>query len=252
MRSILGIIILSLGVYCSAQNANELRHVTTDSTYVDFYVQLDAEKTKYADTLYYAWFKSQAVHITQGFASGHLLNGPYTAYYISGQLFERGEFETGLRDGEWKTWYESGKIRSIENYDNGVLEGNFFHYNEAGTLVESGNYKAGKYHGEIIINGEASEYKNGKRQSKKNKPEEDINTNQPAENDAINPEEEPRKKWWKIRKKRAEEPSATEEKEPLLKRIFKSKKNESSDQEEHDEDRKKKERSRNSREKKQR
>ena len=163
----LSFIILSFCI--EAQELKELRHFTTTDYSADFYISLDDKKVKYVDTLNYYWFKSQKVHITQGYAGGDLLNGSFTKFYVSGQLAERGEFEFGLQIGEWKTWYETGQLESIYNYENGVLDGNYFKYNESGKLIESGNYRNGKFHGDKIENGETIEYKNGKRKEKKKK-----------------------------------------------------------------------------------
>lgn len=192
----------------------DLRHVTTDSCKADFYIQLEDKKVKYVDTLFYHWFKSQKVHVTQGFASGYLLTGVYTAYFFSGQMLERGTFDNGLKTGEWKIWYESGQLQSIMNYDEGLLSGNFFRYNEAGKLIESGSYKSGKFHGEIIENGIVTEYKNGRRKEEK------------AEKDAATESDKPEKMplFKKQKDDSTEEPVKDDgEKKFSLKKIFQKK-----------------------------
>ena len=150
-----------LSFFCAlssqAQELKELRHYTTDINSADFYISLDDKKVKYVDTLDYFWYKSQKIHVTQGYAGGDLLNGSYTKFYTSGQLAERGQFEMGLQIGEWKTWYESGQLSSIYNYQNGVLDGNYFKYDQSGKLIESGNYKSGKFHGDKISNCQTTE-----------------------------------------------------------------------------------------------
>lgn len=168
------LILIHLGL---AQEAKELRHEVTASYSADFYIRLEDKKIKYADTLYYAWFKSQKVHITQGYSSGYLLHGSYQQYYVSGQLAQSGQYATGLKNGEWKTWYESGQLKSLYSYDNGVLEGSFYCYDESGKITESGTYKSGRFHGDITENGEVTEYRNGKRKEKKVK--EDSETDKP-------------------------------------------------------------------------
>ncbi|MBI3133496.1 MAG: hypothetical protein HYZ14_02365 [Bacteroidetes bacterium] len=167
MKSGIVVFLFCLSRLSFGQDPKELRHVTTDLFYADFYILLESKKIRYVDTLDYYWFKSQAIHNSQGFSSGHVLNGPFIQYYISGQLAEQGQFEAGLKTGEWKTWYETGQLQSIENYENGVLEGNFFKYDPAGKITVSGSYKSGNFHGEIVENGTVTDYKNGRKREQK-------------------------------------------------------------------------------------
>ena len=159
------------GAWSHGQELKELRHWVTNEHSCDFYILLDEKKIKFSDTLDYYWFKSQQVHVTQGFASGNLLDGPFTKFYVSGQLAASGQFETGLQAGEWKTWFESGQLQTIYNYDEGVLDGNYYRFDESGQIVESGHYRDGKYHGEKIENGEVTKYRNGKERNRKAKVE---------------------------------------------------------------------------------
>lgn len=199
-----------------AQDPRSLRHATTDSGSADFYVQLTGEKIKFADTLYYFWFKSQALHVSQGFASGNLLEGPFTEYYISGQLKSRGQFEEGLQTGEWKNWYESGQLQSIVNYENGLPHGNFFRYSVEGKIIESGSYRDGHFHGEIISNGTTTDYKNGsvKEKTKKDNAESDTKEKRFQLFKKENSEEREKGKWKSIFQRKEKDEKVKPEKQP--------------------------------------
>ncbi|MBL7897243.1 MAG: hypothetical protein JNJ99_01825 [Crocinitomicaceae bacterium] len=183
MRLLLYFLFITFQTTIFCQDLVSLRHSRTDTFKADFYILSAEKKIKFIDTLDYYWFKSQQVHSTQGCASGNLLQGKYTCYYLSGQLAEQGNFISGLKSGEWKSWFESGQLKSIFNFESGVLHGNFFEYNETGRLVKSGNYKNGLLHGEIVINGDIIEYKNGTPYTKKSdtEPEGDQNEIEPEE-----------------------------------------------------------------------
>jgi len=205
--------------HCLAQDPVALRHYTTPMHSSDFYILTEDAKIKYIDTLHYYWFKSQKIHITQGYASGDLLNGPYTKYFVSGQLAEQGNFEEGLQTGEWKQWYESGQLASIYNFENGILNGNYSLFSPDGLITETGNYKAGKFHGAKIENGETTIYKNGKR--KENRKKVESEEGESAE---------------KIEKEKRGD--SENEKQNFWSRIFKNKKDEN--KEEKDKDKKEK------------
>jgi antitoxin component YwqK of YwqJK toxin-antitoxin module len=44
------------------------------------------------------------------------LHGPYTEWFISGQVKEEGHYKMGMKNGEWKAYYSDGQIRSVKNY----------------------------------------------------------------------------------------------------------------------------------------
>lgn len=174
LKLLISLLVL-IGLQSFSQDKIALRHTVTDSTTADFYIQLDDEKVKFNDTLIYFWFKSQKIHNSQGASSGNLLNGPYSCYYHSGQIKERGEFKDGLKNGEWKTWFESGQIKSVLNFEMGILSGEFKIYSEQGELISTGQYKSGRYHGDIISNGTSSTFKHGEQQEEKIKKDKEAN-----------------------------------------------------------------------------
>lgn len=139
---VFGLLLVGQGLF--SQDFTRLRHATTESYKMDFYILLEDKKIRYQDTLTYYWFKAQKLHKTQGHSSGNLLHGSFSKYYISGQLAEYGQFDFGLRSGEWTTWYDSGQIKTIEYYKNGILHGRFKCYDEVGNIIEQGHHKKGE------------------------------------------------------------------------------------------------------------
>lgn len=135
------LVIISSNGY--TQEKKKLRHTTTDEFKCDFYVDLNSTTRLHKDTVQYFWFKSQAIHVTQGGSDGKLLNGPFSKFYHSGQLAEKGVFKLGLKQGEWRSWYESGKLKSVYFYRSGMAKGRYFLYNDNGELIESGKIKNG-------------------------------------------------------------------------------------------------------------
>jgi len=69
--------------------------------------------------LYYFWYNSGAIHETQGGYSGRLLNGQYTAFYLTKNLKEQGIFKKGLKDGLWKSWREDGSLLATVTWKHG-------------------------------------------------------------------------------------------------------------------------------------
>jgi antitoxin component YwqK of YwqJK toxin-antitoxin module len=79
----------------------------------------DKKITTKSDKTYY-WFKSKAVHITEGNYSGRLLHGEYISYFKSNQLKTKGSFVYGLKSGEWVDWDENGKKVSTTYWKSGL------------------------------------------------------------------------------------------------------------------------------------
>jgi len=144
MKQIVLLILITIAQFSISQELKELRHFHTADFKCDFYISFSEKEIKYEDTLHYHWFKSQAIHVTQGNSEGNVLDGSYTKFYISGQMAEQGSFDKGLRDGTWKSWYESGNLKTIYNYSNGLLAGNYSLYNESGDVRETGKIKRGE------------------------------------------------------------------------------------------------------------
>lgn len=69
-------------------------------------VQASAEHTYY-------WYASNTIYQTRGGYDGRILNGAYTAFYLSGNLKEKGRFKNGLKHGKWTVWFEDGQLKEI-------------------------------------------------------------------------------------------------------------------------------------------
>lgn len=138
------LVICLLATSGMAQGLPELRHCTTPTYKMDFYILLADKKINYKDTLSYHWFKSQRIYETQGSSAGYLLHGSFVKYDLGGQLAEKGQFKFGLRHGEWRSWYPSGHIRSVCYYKHGLLHGKMQVFDEEGKLTEAIKYKKGR------------------------------------------------------------------------------------------------------------
>ena len=147
--------------YCEAQKnttatATNTIVINSEKETVKFQTSQEKLETKPLHELTYYWCKSNKLHTTKGGYDGALLNGEYTAYYLSKQLKEKGMFDKGLKTGIWKTWYESGEISETSSFKKGVLHGEYKKYDEQGNTALEANYKNG------VLNGETKSYANGK------------------------------------------------------------------------------------------
>lgn len=66
--------------------------------------------------------------------------GPYSAFYPSGQKLEESTYLNDSLIGERKLYYENGKLESITTHANGMFEGNYQKFNEQGALTNEGKY----------------------------------------------------------------------------------------------------------------
>ena len=156
-------ILMSLLISMSCYGQKKVALTSTNTIVINkenvtYKFQTSQEKleTKPVNELTYYWCKSNELHTTKGGYDGSLLDGTYSASYLSKQLKEKGSFIKGLKTGEWKSWYESGEINEVSNYKKGVLSGEYKKYDETGNLTLEANYKNGELHGET------KSYSNGK------------------------------------------------------------------------------------------
>ncbi len=105
--------------------------------------------------LTYYWYSANKIQETMGGIEGKALHGLYSAFYLNGNLKEKGVFKTGVKNGEWTTWYENGKIKEIITWKKGIRSKSSFNYNSEGAIVSSSEYKNGKLNGYLV------QYKNG-------------------------------------------------------------------------------------------
>jgi len=83
-------------------------------------------------------------------------NGPYTAYYASGQLKQKATYENGIMVGENIFYHLNGQPEIKETYKNGVLDGQYYSYFENGQIEISAPYQNGNMNGTL-----KSYYENG-------------------------------------------------------------------------------------------
>ncbi len=125
------------------QDQINYRHCVEGNYKMDFYILSEVKKMKYEETLTYFWFKSQAIHATQGSSAGDILHGKFSKFYVNGQLAEQGEFEKGLKNGIWMTWYENGELKTKLTYSKGMLDGKFSTYDQETDSLQTGKYQNG-------------------------------------------------------------------------------------------------------------
>lgn len=77
------------------------------------------KKIKPKKDLIYFWYKSRKIQHTKGNYSGELLHGIYESYYLSGQLYQKGNFNKGLKNKYWTTFDKSGNVINYIKWRNG-------------------------------------------------------------------------------------------------------------------------------------
>jgi hypothetical protein len=105
--------------------------------------------------LTYYWYSSNKIQETMGGVDGKMLHGLYSSFYLNGNLKEKGNFKSGLKNGQWTTWYENGKIKEIIIWKKGIRSNTTFNYNMDGELLSTTQYRKGKPNGYQLL------YKNG-------------------------------------------------------------------------------------------
>ena len=78
------------------------------------------------------------------------LEGPYTAYYASGSVKEKGQYSGNIATGFWEYFYESGTPKMQGELKNGSNWGHWKYFFEGGTLSMEGAIFDGKRQGEWI------------------------------------------------------------------------------------------------------
>lgn len=142
-KGIVVLIFLMSSVLVFGQDQINYRHSVEGSFKMDFYILSEVKKMKYEESLTYFWFRSQAIHQTQGSSAGDVLHGKFSKFYSNGQLAEQGEFDKGLKNGIWLTWYENGQLKTKLTYSKGVLDGKFSTYDQETDSLQTGKYQNG-------------------------------------------------------------------------------------------------------------
>jgi antitoxin component YwqK of YwqJK toxin-antitoxin module len=142
-KGIVMLIFLMSSSLVFGQDQINYRHSVDGSFKMDFYILSEVKKMKYDESLTYFWFRSQAIHQTQGSSAGDVLHGKFSKFYSNGQLAEQGEFYKGLKNGIWLTWYENGQLKTKLTYSKGVLDGKFSTYDQETDSLQTGKYQNG-------------------------------------------------------------------------------------------------------------
>ena len=70
--------------------------------------------------------------------------GPWTFYYETGEIEQKGKYvEGGLVNGNWKWYYKSGKILREEDFRRGREDGFLYEYDVKGNLITEGQFIGG-------------------------------------------------------------------------------------------------------------
>lgn len=131
---------------CTSLEAPTDRRVITDGEFKEELAITTKTPKAQAKRSYY-WFKSQDIYASQNDYAGLLLNGPYTKYYYTNELAEKGHFKKGLKIGKWTSWYKTGIISKVSKWKKGRLSGAFITRDSLGRTLVSGKYKNGKKEG---------------------------------------------------------------------------------------------------------
>lgn len=101
--------------------------------------------------------------IREFFKINNLIDGPYTTFYLSGQIKNKHHYRHGLFDGEQIDYYLDGKIEEISHYKEGVPHGRIEEWYPDGKVALKGNYVDGSLEGLQV-----EWYANGEKKSEEN------------------------------------------------------------------------------------
>jgi antitoxin component YwqK of YwqJK toxin-antitoxin module len=90
----------------------------------------------------YYWFDNTAIHTTQGYYSGYLLDGEYAEYsYPGNALLVKGKFSRGLKTGTWLKWPSDGFLIEKTGWRKGKLRYRYT-YDAKGRVLTSERYSS--------------------------------------------------------------------------------------------------------------
>ena len=95
---------------------------------------------------YHAWYESGQPYMLHTYLAGKL-HGPYQIWYSNGQLKLDCTYVDGELDGPQKLWYDNGKPESEGAHISGEWHGLYRMWYEDGQQVLECTYVAGKLHG---------------------------------------------------------------------------------------------------------
>lgn len=151
MKTLTLYILLFLPIIGVSQINKKENNYTVYINYPEYSVKTDVtpllKKIKIKEELTYFWYSSNKIFQTKGGYDGKILNGNYSAFYLSGSLKEKGQFYKGLKEGEWVLWFEDGKIQSVKKWKNGLQDGRYKLYDDKGALILEEHYRKGTLNG---------------------------------------------------------------------------------------------------------
>lgn len=100
---------------------------------------------------YITWYKNEQKQYESSYKDKGVLDGVMQAWYDSGILKLKGQYDDGKKAGQWTEWHDNGRIKSQINYVNNVLNGPYKKWYENGQQQTLGNYKNGLLNGLWIV-----------------------------------------------------------------------------------------------------
>ena len=181
-RNAIGILLLIFSQGTFAQLIKQRTSYVVYINYPDYTVKTSVynsiKKFNVNESLTYYWYSSNKILQTKGNYDGKLVDGAYTAFYLSNNLKEKGNFKKGLKSGKWISWYENGKINEISNWHNGKKCGAYKKFNPDESLSLTSTYKNDQLNGIQTTYGDGEivdqvKYRKGKAVIKKQKQQTD-------------------------------------------------------------------------------
>lgn len=121
---------------------------------------VDAEGLKVSESQYLSGNLKSRVPID---ASG-AKHGEFLGWYENGSIWERGRFESDLKEGPWISFYSSGVTRGLVTYEHGKMIGTLLAWHDNGQIAMSKTLQDGRANGPCTL-----WWRNGRVQAMGNK-----------------------------------------------------------------------------------
>ncbi|MFD1261527.1 toxin-antitoxin system YwqK family antitoxin [Entomomonas asaccharolytica] len=106
---------------------------------------------------YVTWYKNGQKQYQSFYNEKGVLDGVIQAWYDSGILKLKGQYDNGKKAGQWTEWHANGRVKSQVDYINNVLSGSYKKWYENGQQHTLGSYKNGLLNGLWIAWGSKGE-----------------------------------------------------------------------------------------------
>jgi antitoxin component YwqK of YwqJK toxin-antitoxin module len=99
----------------------------------------------YADKQKKVWLKEthlyeDSTRMMEGGFADTLRNGPWTAWFRSGQVWSQGYYKKGLQDSLWTVYYPNGQVYYTGMFKEGKRVGEWKFYDQTGLLAKTVDY----------------------------------------------------------------------------------------------------------------